>query len=511
MGGTLIRQVSGASGIGYGVNIWELAPPKQVAGVSSNVVAMVADLPWGPVNSIQTITTPGEFWSTFYPNAFGGGAKDSVLYPAILALLNKPIFTRGGLKVVRIAATDQATSAFTFEDATTADSVTVTAKYPGLLGDQIKVAWSANADDAAKRDATVSIGADYSVLYEAVAEIVSAALVVNDPGDPYVTFAKAGSATAVPAAIAATSLAGGDDGTAVAADYVGTSSSIVGIRQFYGSSVKVSVLFVAECPEALKAAVNTGLKAWCTDTDKGVAVLCTVDGQASADAITYMSSYRDDRLQYTWPRVKTVNFFDADAAETEVDGNAFAAALIANVDPWLSPGGAGKRQGTTDLLAGITGLEDETASDATLAALNAAGIAPWFMSNKLGAIMHRAVTTSITAGLTKLFRRRMTDFLLNSIAEFSEEFVETPLDVTLEDQSLGPNTSGYVGAITDFLEGQKQAVHLASYSVDAFSENTQPDIDAGRFTLAIAVKLISMMEEIVLKASIGETVTVSES
>lgn len=507
--GTLIRRVTSAGGIGYGVNIWELSPPKAVTGVSTSVIGMVAELPWGPVNEIQTITTPGEFWATFYPNDFAT-TKDYSTYPAVLALLNKPIFTSGGLKVVRIEPTGAAKSTKTFQDITPTDSVTVEALYYGLLGDSINIAWTANADVAGNRDMTVSIGSNYSVLYE---NVVTAAGVVTDPGDPYVVVTKHGSYAAVPAVVTATALAGGADGTAVALEYTGNSSTSEGIRLFYGESVDCNVLFCAEVPEALKDAVNAGLEAWCDDTEKGVAVLCTVDGQASADALTYLSgeSIASDRCTYHWPRVKTVNFFATDAAELEVDGNAFAAACIANVPWYLSPGGAGKKQGTQDFLRGITGLEDESTSRTTLDLLTAAGVAPWFMSTKLGAIIRRAVTTSLTSGRTKLFRRRAVDYITSSLAGYTEEFVETQLDLTLSSQTLGPNTTALVGGFQSWLSARKGQNQIQDYSVDPWSENTQADIDAGRWTIVITVKLYSMMEEIVLKANIGETVTISEA
>lgn len=509
MGGSLIRRVSGASSIGYGVNIWELSPPKAVTGVGTNVIGMVAALPWGPTNEVVTVTSPGEFWSTFYPNDFAT-SKDFETYPAILALLNKPIFTSGGLKVVRIEPTGATAASKTFQDATPVNSVTVTANYVGELGESINIAWSANADTATNRDMTVSIGSNYSVLYE---NVVTAAGVVTDPGDPYVTVTKHASYAAVPAVVSATALETGSDGTAVAADYIGDSSNTEGIRVFYGESIDCNVLFVAECPASLIDAVNAGLEAWCDDTEKGIAVLCTPDDQVVADALTYLgdNSIASDRCTYHWPRVNTKNFMDPDVASIEVDGNAFAAACIANVPWYLSPGGAGKLQGSADYLGGIVGLEDETTSRTNLDALGEAGVAPWFMSSKLGAIIRRAVTTSLTSGRTKLFRRRAVDYIVNSLASYSENFVETQLDLTLSSQTLGPNTGALVGAFRSWLEARKSQTQIQAYQVDEWSENTQADIDAGRWTIALTVKLYSMAEEIVIKANIGETVTISEA
>ena len=503
--GSLVRKATGASSIGYGVNILELLPPGVVSGTRSNVVGIVGDFPWGPTNEIQRITTGAELFSTFCPEPFGAANS----YAALRAFLRKTF--AGGLRIVRILAGSAANATRTFQDAagTPANSVTVTAACKGALGNSISVAWSVNADDATARDATVTIGTSYSVRYKQVATIVSTALVVTDPGDPYVTFSKASGATLVPAVISATALASGSDGTAVAGDYVGSSSSAKGIRLFYAETADadVDVLFVAECPSALADSINDGLLAYVQDTDKGMAVLCTPDGQSSSTALTYVADYHDDRLVYPWPRAKTTNLYDSDLDEIEVDGNAFVAAAIVALDPELSPGGASGK----DALVGITGLEVETTSGATYDDLKDAGVCCFFLSKNLGPILYGGITTSITSGLTQISRRRMTDFITESIAAFAETFVSKPLDLVLASQSLGPETGALVSAIDDFLAGLKGANRIQSYALDAFGGNIQDELDVGRWTIVLSVKLFAPMDEIVLKANIGETVNIEES
>jgi len=502
--GSLIRHITGLASAGYGVNVWEVAPVQSIRGDASAVLGMVAELPWGPVDSVTTITTPAEFWSYFYPNVFSGGTKDYTTYPAVLAMLNKPCFPSGGLKVVRVGATSQAKS--TLSKAAGTGTMVVTAKYYGAVGDEISIQWvAATGGDADERDLLITIGSDYSARYQDIAYTDDVSETIDDP---YVDV-ESSSPTAMPTAMgSAESLASGSDGTAVAADYVGSDSSTKGIRCFYSESVDCDVLFVAEAPSGILDDINDGLEAYAGDTDKGVVVLCTTDDQASADAITYVADYRDDRIIYAWPRVKTTNWWStASDKEVEVDGNAFAAALIANVDPWLSPGGNGARQGTTDLLSGITGLEDESGSRTTLDLLNAAGVAPWFVSSRLGAMMRRAVTTTLT-GRTKLHSRRMTDYLVSAIAEAAEEIVERPLDLDLSAQALGTVTGQFVGSVKSFLQREVDAEHIRSFSVDPWTANAQADIDAGQWTVLIRVKLMSMAEEIILKADIGETVQV---
>lgn len=499
--GSLVRRISGESGIGYGINILQVQPPGAVQGVSTNVVGVLAELPWGPVGVLTTVTSTAEFLETFYPSIFGS-SRDSETYPALRAFLNKAF--PGGLRVVRVDATSAAKASKTFADASAGDSVTVTAGYQGVLGNEINVAWEANADDATARDAIVTIGSSYSKRHKAVATIVDSALVVTDPGEDHYTFAKASGATLVPAAITATALENGADGTAVAADYTGSSDE-KGIEAFEGASADHDIFFVAECPAALVDSVNAKIKTYAASWD-GVALLSTTDDQSSADAQTYVASYRDEGGVMCWPRVTTKDWFDANAPTVEVDGNAFYAAVLANLDPWFSPGG----KSGAEFLKGIVGLENEATTDTTYEALNDAGISPFFMSSSLGgAIIRRGVTTSLSPGKEKVLRRRMFTYLTVSMANLAEHYVDRPLDLDLNDQILGPETGGLVAAWKTFLQDLQDRNRIRSYTVDPFASNTQTNIDDGRWYVDVRVKLMSSAEEIVMLADIGEGVTIA--
>lgn len=492
--GTLIRNIAAFSAIGYGINVMEQNPPGQVMGVGANVVGIVAALPWGPVNEVTTITSSGEFFDTFCPPVFA--AENT--YTPLRALLNKRF--PAGLKVVRIDATS-AVAATSGAITAGTGTITITANYKGTIGNLISYQWTAATDlDAAKRNLVITIGTRYTATYENVTFGAITTQVVDD----YVTVTSA-APSALPSAGSATALASGAEGSAIAGDYVGSSSSAVGIRKFYADGVDVNVLFVAECPEALKAAVNTGLEAYVADTDKGMVVLCTPNSATVAATITDAASYRDDRIVYVYPRVKTTNFYDSAAGTVTVDGNAFAAAAIANVDPERSPGGASG----APFLQGITGLENEDITRANYDALNAAGVAPFQMTTSLGAIIRKGITTSLTSGLTQIFRRRMTDYITSSLATRWENFAELPLDVDLDTQTLGPNMGPLVAETLAFLAGLGSRIH--SYSVDAFSANSQSNLDAGRWYVLVRVKLFPAADEIVLISTIGEGVTVAEA
>lgn len=494
--GSLVNQITAITAAFYGVNILEQSPPGGVRGAGTGIVAIVANLPWGPVDTITEIASPAEFFSRFAPLVFG---RLDTTYTALRAFIGKTFPST--IRVVRISPTSQATASRTFDDASSGDSVTVTARYPGALGNSITIAWTANADDATARDATVTIGSSYSVLYKRVATIVSAALVVTDPGDPYVSFAKASGATLVPAAIAATALTTGADGTAVAGEYTSA------VDLFAGASTQWNVGFVAEPESGLVDAINAHLKTFEDSNKRGMWVLCTVASQSVATAKTYAATYRSDRLMYCWPLVKTTNTFDPDKGEITVNGNSFAAVAIASVQPEQSPGGnPGARY-----LYGITGLEQD-ATTAQLKELGEAGITPWFMSDAHGgAILHDAVTTSLTAGLTQVFRRRMTDYIVKALGDYLQRFTGELLDVDLVNRRLGAVTAPEIGALKQFLGDLKTNSRIRDYSIDPFGANVQSNIDDGQFIILIAVHLYSVQRQIVLLAQIGETVQITET
>lgn len=501
MSSPLIRTIAALGFAGYGVNILELTPPGEVAGISTSVVGVVGEFPFGTPNEVITITSAAELFDTFAPSELG--ANDS--YPALKAFLNKTF--PGGLRVVRVVATDAVAATLTFEDASMTDSVDVTFNTTGVIGNSCTIEWVANATTPGNRDAIVRIGTTYERRYENV--VTAAPLAVVDPGDKFVTFAANGSFAAVPDVAAAAALATGSEGTIASADYVGTTSSDVGIRKFYSDSVDVDVLFVAECPTTLCDAVNTGLAAYATETGKGMAVYSSPAAQTKALAKTYVTtnSLAEDNSVYCWPRVKTINRYDPDFAEVAVDGNSFVAAAIASVAPEVSPGGASGNAA----MKGITGLADTSGSRLDYDELNAAGVAGIVITRTLGAIIRGGYTTDTTPGKERIFRRRMTDFITNSAAARAEYYIGTPLDIRLTEQELGTNTGAYIGELTAFLQELLDANRIESYEVDPFSANLQSNLNDGEWYIQIAVKLFGAAEKIVLMANIGTGVVIAEA
>jgi hypothetical protein len=488
----LIQQITRPGAARYGVNILDQAAPAGVRGVSTDIVAIVAELPWGPTEVVTQVDPGQAFEDVFAPDPFDAPAST---YTALRALFGKTF--PGLVKIVRVAADSAAAADFTFVDGSAGDSVTVTAARPGAIGNQIQVAFTENADTAANRDMTVTIGTSYSVTYTDVVVDDTGSITVNDPGDPYVSIADAGSATAPPAAITATNLTGGADGTATADNYTDAIELLADKSQVW------SVGFVAECPSALIASVNAGLKTFMDTHARGFWVLSTPASETVANAQTAVASLRNTAgyLKRCWPRVKTTDLESPTRAEITVDGNAFAAVAIASVNPLRSPGGADG----APYLTGITGVE-QGATAAELQALNAAGITPFIVDSALGPILHKAVTTSLTSGRTQTRRRRAATFFSESIANLLVQFLETPADVDLANRALGPNTQPEIAAIEAFLQDYLDRGEIPAYNVDPFSANTAAQLALDIFTIIVQVELFGLQSNIVLQSQVGQGV-----
>lgn len=232
---------------------------------------------------------------------------------------------------------------------------------------------------------------------------------------------------------------------------------------------------------------------------------------ALAKAYVAATALITDRAVYTWPQVQTTNGFDPTNAKTTVDGNSFMASNIAQHAPHLSPGGASSRL----YLGGILELLDSSATIVDYDELNAAGVAPMYIDNVLGAIVRKGVTCSTTAGKLKISRRRMADFILSSIGQRGLFVVEEPLDIVLSPPALGPVTGSFVNEATDFLQGLLDAAggpQISGYNpVDGFSSNVQANIDLNQWFVVISVSTLGSIDDLIILGEIGETVQLTEA
>lgn len=487
---SLVHHIVAASAAKYGVNVLEISPPRSVLGVGSSVVGASFDSTWGPVDTIVQVFSVQDLLD-FFP-------KSTDPFPVSLNAFRDKQWP-SGMKIVRPSVAGQVKALFTALDSGASDSADLVAAHFGTLGNRVTVQWLANADDAAQRDAIVRVtGGDYeSPRY---LKVSNATGVVTDPGDPFVTMTTAGGAT-LPPDVGTSSLISGANGSILAVDYTGTSVSNKGTRQLQGDGAEI--LFCAEVATGLTDATNAELKNLAADMDAGIVVYCTPVAQTLVTILAYVAanSLQDDRSVLAWPEVKQA----IDGVSTVVDPNAFVASAIANVEPWVSPGGATSAQ----FLTKVTGISSTTPlTGASYQALRTTGgIAPILVDKALGAIIALARTTATDSTINRIKRRRLTDYITASLAAFLVFFTETALDVTLSPtQKLGPNSAAQIGAIEEFMADTQAETRIASFSVDPFISATQVDLDAGIWTIDVRVKTFASQETTIIRAQIGPTV-----
>lgn len=493
--GSLVRNITKASDAKYGVNFLDLPPPASPIGAVSRKIGIVGDFPWGAPNVARTCYSFDDVMAYFAPKHFATGVSGSDAMKAFVGAKFP-----GPIVLVRINATDAVARSSSYT--VTGGAWVGACPYKGALGNDVTITWAAATDaDSAHRDLTISIGTAYSATYTNVTVATLPTL-----GDPYITWTATSSPSVLPAAAAsATATTAGANGTAVAGDYVGSSSSNVGIRLFYGSGLNVNALTVAECPSSLVASVNAGLKAYADDAGKsGIAILCSVASQTAATAATYGSGFANTQSKVAgiWPRVSVTDTRLSTFPTITIDANVMFACACVGVDPWESPEGVN----STNYFTAVTALETDTATDTAYAAINSGGMSALFIDDTLGPLVRGAVTTNTTSGQTDIIRSMYRAYFSENVAAYAIRYVGAPLQVNLTRSILGERVKPLYNSIVGFCADEQTKGHINGYTVDPFGANVQADIDAGTWSIATAIDTFAPLRVMIIRTQIGSTV-----
>ncbi len=254
---------------------------------------------------------------------------------------------------------------------------------------------------------------------------------------------------------------------------------------------------VAPNLQTVSASVATG------DTDPGV-------GGAT--------SGRHERVIYSWPgaqtfvpeavgtRLNTADTLNTEDGILDVRGDGWMASVLSNLPPERNPGQGGPP--VDAVLAPVLGLQ-RGLSNLTMGDyinMRATGIAGLRIDRTVGPIFQSGITTSLVSGQKNIARRRMADFIQDSVARSIVTFTKQPLTTKLKDD--------IVGQIDDFLNILKSpsnppAQRIVDYQIDDKSGNT-PDLEAkGIFVVIGRVRTLASADFIVFQTEIGEGVVIS--
>jgi hypothetical protein len=458
-----------------GIIIDETAPPPSISGVAANIAILVAQFERGPEGLVEVTSDPE--LKELYGGATSSGMKQ---------LKNKRF---GRLKISRAVASDAAASTLSHDAKVQFDAL-----YKGAYGDNLSVVVEAGTAQGSKY-----IFNDGNPKAQVVQEIYDNLLIDEITPATFagsklmkVTVLDAGSGE--PAALAETNLASGSDGTLADTDY----ETAIG---YLAVEKAGNVVFLDE----YNATRNGYLKTHAADTQDKMVIVCGAPGDDRATAIADVVNYRDadGRIIYSWPYVNTT----IDGAQELVPPASFYASVISQTSPHIAP----SYTQNTQYLSGITSLEYEESRNGYIA-LDAAGISAMELDRDVGFLIKNAVVTQIiNSSKITVLRRRMADFLTNSIGFYLKAYQNDVNSREKRDEVKSSIVAFDDGLILEkILPGAQDVKGGSPRLVDTESENTDESIAQGKFIILYKRRIFSSMRYIVLKAEIGESVVVTE-
>ncbi len=464
-----------------GIYIDDTAPPPSVNGVAANTAILVGQFERG-APEIQTVGSIGELYQLYGNNiAFGG----------LIALQNKKF---GLLKIVRVIASGAAKGAKTFQKSTD-NIITFTALWKGVYGNSITVKIEEGSVSGSKY--TIHDGNANAVWPDEVYDNVDITAVGDTfAGSNLITATVVSSAHGEPTVAVATALISGSNGSVADTDY---QDSIEGQTQ---SNLVGNILFLDAYNSTRAGYLQTSMG---DTTDK----MCLVTGDAGdsvSDAADNVNDLRDSdgRIIYAYPYVYTT----ISGTSTLVNPCSFYASLLSQIAPNIDPAYASNSQ----YLSGIDSLEISLQRSDYITLLNA-GVSAFEYDADVGFKVKSGIVTQIAdSSKIMIFRRRMADYIIQSLAKFLKNYQNAP--------NSESNRTNVNSAITSFNRSLEDSglvptdaeVNTGKASIiDTKSLNTDASIAAGYFKILYKRRIYSSMRFIVLQTEIGESVVVTES
>jgi hypothetical protein len=243
----------------------------------------------------------------------------------------------------------------------------------------------------------------------------------------------------------------------------------------------------------------------------------TAKATAQGDAGVGVGVTRNQRAFYCYPQwasfVPQIAFLGAtaggdgftDDGVIDLGADGFLASVMSQLSPEENPGQL------TSSLGAVVGLESGapllTIVDYTNFRAN--GICAPRMDE--GSPVYQSGVTSVdpavSSNLRNIARRRMADFIQDSLARRTKSFSKK-LNTTARRNAI-------VGEYNAFLSGllspnNTAAQRIDGYVIDQKSGNTPATLAAGMFRVIVRVRTLSSLDSIVIQTEIGESVDVSE-
>lgn len=241
---------------------------------------------------------------------------------------------------------------------------------------------------------------------------------------------------------------------------------------------------------------------------------------AIGDTGNGVGAVRTDRQDYAWPGLQTFvpeavgfNISCADGTTTS-DGmlddpsDLWLASVEAGLAPERNPGQSAEPVPT--ILAGVAAFQRgaPTLSMPEYIAMRSAGICGPRFDRISGVCFQSGVTTSLTSGEKNISRRRMADFIQDSVSQRINQLAKLPMSDAWKDSILAEIDAFMSGLLS---ANNPSAQRIKGYSLDDKSGNTDDLEAAGIWIVQGDCRLLATGDVIVFATRIGEGVVITQA
>ena len=236
------------------------------------------------------------------------------------------------------------------------------------------------------------------------------------------------------------------------------------------------------------------------------------------DADPGVGANRNERDVYSWPghrtyipeavgfRLKTADGLTTTEGILDVGADGLLISVMSNLPPERNPGQAAAP--VPDLMTGVLGLQRGVTKlelDHYIA-LRSRGVCALRLDRTVGPVFQSGITTSLTAGEKNINRRRMADFIDDSLAETLKPYNKLPLSTANKDNARATVESFMAELLSENNPAQQR---IKAYSVDDKSGNTPARSAKGIHVIITKVRTLPTGDFIVIQSEVGESVEVS--
>ena len=458
-----------------GIIIDERSPDPRIRGVGTGTVLLVGKFQRGD-NIANIVGSTAQFYEKYGKSSFDGNH----------ALLNKRF---SNLKIRRVIASDAVAATLSLQglkfDAKSkgawGNAVTITVE-DGTMSNTKKITVKGNDAENAQyfpNEVFDNITVDNAASRFASSKLVSASRL---------------SATVLTNAVDQ-SLATGSDGSIADNDYkLALEDSLV---------ERLADIIILDEYNTVR---NEYLEAHVISAQDRIAICGGPEEESVSEATTEAGMLRqvDGRIIYAYNWISTL----IDGVSTFTSPTSWYASILSQTAPNVDPAYALNNR----YMQGAIGVKNNSLTRANYIALLQGGVSSFENDLDIGIKVKSGVTTQIVDSTkVSVLRRRMSDYLINSIAPFMKLYQNTVNSLE--------NRNALKAAILGFVQTQELLGILPTDAevnggrakvVDVESQNTDDSIAAGLLIVNYRQRIFSSARFIVLKTEIGESVVVTE-